>query len=916
MPEGKTGGQESSGKNSFFLAIIAAYTAATVALMVSTVLMKWELWMVPVFGISLVIAWWLQITRSLSDAHKSGILLFFMMLEFFFYGVHKRSLFDMSSLAIVCMMLFSMVGNEVLILLIPLIYLCILGLHMYVYTIDFGSIDSTYVIQIMVHMSAVAIAYKITTSVIRLFRSERKRNREIIEELMENNRRTEDFMTNVSHEFRTPINVVMGITSIMLKEEADEELIRKTLSIRNAGERLYIRISDILDYTDIDTNRLSLSGEEYMVNSIVVDMIGYMKSYLTSAREKLELILDIDAEIPMSLYGDSRKIKTIIRHVLDNAIKFTREGGIYVKLSSSKKNYGVNLIIDVRDTGPGIPENERRKLTRGIYQLDSGKTSRSGGIGLGLPIVHGFTKGMGGFMRIDGIEEGGTRVSVSIPQKVVDPSPFVSLEKPDELCVIFCANSEKHTSPQMREYHEKLVRHLERGLGITIHRARNHWQFKNLLSAYRVTHVFIEQQEYQEAPEYYDSLSRDVRIMVIADSEDFRPDSGSRVYKTVKPFTCTMMANFLNAGDNADGTIFSEKNKLMFSGVRALVVDDEEMNLYVARGIFQNYGMKVWTASRGKEAIYMCSKEDFDIIFMDYMMPEMDGVEAMKVIRKSMEARKSQPIMIAFTANAVSGAREMFLEEGFDGFLAKPIETYEIEQLLRRLMPSRYDYQESVKEIFSIENPENPARAETAEISWTEGRAGADRSDRAAQTKEGAEAQEKAAGAGDAAADALAAAPAESEAKMKPDAGEGSDGRMEEKTAYGEAAGSGAQNPEKSRESWMESLAECGVDVSEGLNYCMNDVEIYKEILQQYVAESQGKIASLNKEYEAGNWKDYRIVVHALKSNSKMIGMNELFELARDMEDAARNENVEKLSAGHGYLIERYRQTVEKIELA
>ena len=146
-----------------------------------------------------------------------------------------------------------------------------------------------------------------------------------------------------------------------------------------------------------------------------------------------------------------------------------------------------------------------------------------------------------------------------------------------------------------------------------------------------------------------------------------------------KPFYALAIANVLNSEVSDDNTDGLQEKQMKCPGVKALVVDDESMNLLVAEGIFSDYGMTVKTALSGAEAIELCEKDTFDIIFMDHMMPEMDGVETMKRLRQLKDVGAERLTVVALTANAVSGAKEMFINEGFDGFVAKPIESVELE---------------------------------------------------------------------------------------------------------------------------------------------------------------------------------------------------------------------------------------------
>ena len=151
-----------------------------------------------------------------------------------------------------------------------------------------------------------------------------------------------------------------------------------------------------------------------------------------------------------------------------------------------------------------------------------------------------------------------------------------------------------------------------------------------------------------------------------------------------KPFYCFPVATVLNAyWDKSD----TEIGKMYCPGIRALVVDDEPMNLVVATGLFREYEMLIDTASSGREAIKKYRADDYDVVFMDHMMPEMDGVEAMKMIKEAAIEKQKHVKVVALTANAVSGAREMFIKEGFDGFIAKPINLADFERVMLRILP-------------------------------------------------------------------------------------------------------------------------------------------------------------------------------------------------------------------------------------
>ena len=200
------------------------------------------------------------------------------------------------------------------------------------------------------------------------------------------------------------------------------------------------------------------------------------------------------------------------------------------------------------------------------------------------------------------------------------------------------------------------------------------------------------EEEYEADPEYFDKLSKGDMVVVVSADKGFNTNPGSRVIVMPKPIYAYPAIKILNEGRDVKNLESDENHvKPVFDGVKALVVDDEPMNLVVAIGLFRDYKMSVDTAISGQEAILKCNDNHYDLVFMDHMMPEMDGVEAMKIIKKvAYEKGRTLPV-VALTANAVSGAREMFMNEGFDGFIAKPINISDFERVMQKVLPQYFE---------------------------------------------------------------------------------------------------------------------------------------------------------------------------------------------------------------------------------
>ena len=311
-------------------------------------------------------------------------------------------------------------------------------------------------------------------------------------------------------------------------------------------------------------------------------------------------------------------------------------------------------------------------------------------------------------------------------------------------------------------------------------------------------------------------------VVAVVANEGMVLPKNSHVKVLEKPFYCFPVVSILNS------TVDSKEErvkKLRCDGVRALVVDDESMNLVVAKSIFARYGMKVTTVTSGQESIDVCRGKVFDIIFMDHMMSGMDGVEAMKRIRTDVAGLNGSVPVIALTANAMSSAKQMFLSEGFDGFVSKPIEIEELERVLKQVLPkSALSFVDADGQVESL--PDEPEEA------------------------------------------------------AKPE-------------------------PVKEKD-FITELRKCGIDTEAGLKYCVGDRDFYKSLLMQYSTESADKIGSMKKYYKVRDWHNYEILVHALKSTSKMIGVTGLSEKAKALEKAAKENEENFILQNHEAMIRDY----------
>ena len=661
--------------------MISITTLAALSCIMQSYLGEWEFWAPWLILAGLAALWWLHVTARLD--HRSRIILCFVYAAFvlFYYGVHDTGLFDVSVMTVLFMAVFTLADRIWLLDLILAEYAAVMVIEFWlVYGKEEAKPDGFTVMRIAFHIVTVLTMYLFSRSAVNNRISENNRIRKWQDSVDANDRDMEDFLTNVSHELGTPVNVISGMTSILKKKHDDEELDH----IRGAALRLGQQIGDIRDYTEIKRGEVVLENENYMSVSLINDAVSACS--VSKKDSHLELIIDLDPDMPSVLTGDFGKLRRIFRHLLDNSVKFTQTGGIYVKVYGQPREYGINLIIEITDTGIGMTRNDMSRVTGGMYQADKNRNRKTGGIGIGLPIVYGFVHSMGGFVTISSENRRGTTVRLSIPQAVTDPSPCLPVNKDAQGGIVFYMRTDMHRIPQVREFYRSMEISLSGKIKTGLYSAGEKKELESLLREQKISYIFMGQEEYAADADSFEDLAAEGYTVAVAAGPDLKIPHESRVLVIPKPLYAFPVIKIINGEQYTHNKNASEE-KPLFKGVKALIVDDEPMNLVVAEGFVKGYGMDVDIAESGTEAIRMYEEGQYDLILMDHMMPVMDGVEAMKRIRKSASQNGAEPVIVALTANASSGARKMFSDEGFDGFVAKPIDAADFELVMQSVLP-------------------------------------------------------------------------------------------------------------------------------------------------------------------------------------------------------------------------------------
>ena len=387
------------------------------------------------------------------------------------------------------------------------------------------------------------------------------------------------FLSNISHEIRTPINAVLGFDEMILRESNDSTVIQYAKDIQSSGKTLLALINDVLDFSKIEAGKLEIIPVEYELRSLINDVVNMAR--VRAIDKNLEMIVNVEEEIPHVLFGDEVRIKQCIINIVTNAIKYTEVGSVTIDITyknieaeNPEDAYDENKIlleVKVTDTGIGIKEEDIDKLSAAFERIDEKRNRTIEGSGLGINIVNSLLSMMDSKLKVKSEYGKGSEFSFAIAQKVVDMEPIGNFSE---------------------TYNEAV----------------------------------------KDAHDYHETFHA--------------PDA------------------------------------------RILVVDDTKTNLTVVEGLLKKTQIAVDTAMSGMEALDLITKNKYDIIFLDHRMPEMDGIQTFHAMEElSGNLNKKTPV-IALTANAVSGSREMYFKEGFTNYMSKPVDPIKLEDMIMSYLPS------------------------------------------------------------------------------------------------------------------------------------------------------------------------------------------------------------------------------------
>ncbi len=500
-----------------------------------------------------------------------------------------------------------------------------------------------------------------------------------------------EFLANMSHEIRTPMNSIIGFTELLLDEPLSPVQKESLETIRINGDALLTIINDILDFSKMESDKLVLEDQPFNLRSCVEESLDLVS--IKASEKGLNLSYTIDKGVPDTIIGDPGRIRQVLGNLLSNAVKFTDVGEVTVSVSSQKLDGTNEVHFAVQDTGIGIPQGSMHQLFQPFNQMEPSTTRLYGGTGLGLAISKKLVELMKGRIWAESEEGIGSTFHFTIraSSSQVEPEPAeVSPQLIGKHVLIIEDNKANRRILSKQVYDWGMV-----PIAVTSGQEALRWLQRGDNFDIAILDMDLQDMDALGLEERIRKYNKTLPLVLLTSLGHGVPTNHSYLTKPIKPYQLhKVLTDILPRTDtivpNQPAKRLAEASgvdqPIQNSPLRILLAEDNVSSQKVAQQMLKKLGYKVDTVANGIEALQALERQHYDVVLMDVKMPEMDGLEATKIIRQRWA---DGPKIIAITAYALEGDREKFIEAGMDDYISKPVQKEDLAKVLSKYQSSQ-----------------------------------------------------------------------------------------------------------------------------------------------------------------------------------------------------------------------------------
>ncbi len=507
------------------------------------------------------------------------------------------------------------------------------------------------------------------------------------------------FLANMTHEIRNPMNSIVGMNELVLKEELTEGAREQAEVIKEASSQLLRIVNNILIYSKLDSGKWENEAIKYSFRDLMKDVIDRVSKSMQD--EGADFYVYIDRTIPTYLFGDVQAIKQIFMYLLFNSIQQNQRRSMSLEIKSEKvtEEHTVRFKCRIAETGSGMADADVDSLLGAFNKYDSRRNATLKGLGLEISICNELLATMDGFLKIESVVGVGTAILFEFSNYILDDTPMLTVDEGMQRKILIYLHDKDE---------ERIWKDLCEDIRISPVYAMGPVAFRNEIENHRYTHIFIWERDFEGLYEILTATMVEDITYIITDYGHVCGDFGNcRLLR--KPLSCLNIVEVLNGEWNRrDYERTRSTERFIFPEARVLVVDDSLVNQKVMCSILGDFDIYAKTASSGRECLEILKDYDFDLILLDQRMPEMDGVETLRRIRQ-IPGRNARLPILCITAELGRDVKDKLIDAGFDDYIAKPVKDYHLGRLLRRYLPEEMavivteeaegEVKESVKEM-------------------------------------------------------------------------------------------------------------------------------------------------------------------------------------------------------------------------